>query len=149
MPCQHMVLNFPGRWVRRAVPTSGFSNFVILDRFDVADALLSHFVSHVNIVCSSCSLRSHLCYLRSRIRSAQLTDTQFFFFHGSYGCSRLTQLGTRPFQGAPRRLKSFDGLSSGSHVRKTNTPFFAVEYVLEPLFWPFSQRPHLHTSLAV
>ena len=34
------------------------------------------------------------------------------------------QTGARPFQGAPRRLKSVDGLSPGSHVRKTETPFF-------------------------
>ena len=48
-----MVLNFPGRWVRRAVPTSGISHFATLDRFGVADVPLSHFVSHVNIVPSS------------------------------------------------------------------------------------------------
>ena len=40
-----------------------------------------------------------------------------------------TQPGARPFQGAPRRLKSIDGMSSGSHVRKTNTPFFACSGV--------------------
>ena len=126
-----MVLTFPGRWIRRAVPTSGFSNFVTLNRFGVAGAPLSHFVSHVNIVRSSCRhvwrLRPLLWYLRFGIRSAQLTTdcTQFFFFQRSYGWSRLTQPGTRPFQGAPRRLKSVDGLSSDSHVRKTNTPFFA------------------------
>ena len=57
MPCQHMVLNFPGRWVRQAVPTSGSSNFVTLDRFGVTDARLSYFVSHVNIVRSSCRTR--------------------------------------------------------------------------------------------
>ena len=131
MPCQHMVLNFPGHWVRRAVPTSGFSNFVALNRFGVAGAPLSHLVSHVKIVRSSCRHVWRLRYLRFGIRSAQLTDcTQFFFFQRSYGWSRLTQPGTRPFQGAFRRLKSGDGLSSSSHVRKTNTPFFACSGIL-------------------
>ena len=62
------------------------------------------------------------------IRSARLTIcTQFFFFQRSYGWSRLTQPGTQPFQGAPRLLKSVDGISSGSHVRKTDTPFFRMQ----------------------
>ena len=61
-----------------------------------------------------------------RICSAQITNcTQRFYFWRSYGWSRLTQPGARPFQGAPRRLKPVDVLSSGSHVRKTKTPFFA------------------------
>ena len=130
MPCEHMVLSFPERWIRRAVPTSGFSNFITLDRFGVAGAPLSLFVSHVNIVRSSCRhvwrLRPRLWHLRSGIRSARLTKcTQFFFFQRSFVWSRLAQPGTRPFQGALRRLKSVDGMSSSSHVRKTNTPFFA------------------------
>ena len=33
--------------------------------------------------------------------------------------------GVWSLQGAPCRLKPVDGWSSGSHVRKTNTPFFA------------------------
>ena len=45
----HMLLKWPGRWIRRAVPTSGFLNFVNLDRFGVAEAPLNHFVTHVNI----------------------------------------------------------------------------------------------------
>ena len=49
----------------------------------------------------------------------------YFFFQRFYGWSSLTQPGARPFQGAPRRLKPVEGLSSGSHVRKTKTPFFA------------------------
>ena len=106
-----------------------FSNFVTLDRFSVADTPLSHFVSHVNIVRSSCRhvwrLWPRLWYLRG-IRSAQLTNcTQFFSFQWSYGWSRLARSGTRSSQGALHRLKSVDGMSSGSHVRKTNTPFFA------------------------
>ena len=107
MPCQDMVLNFPGRWIRRAVPTSGFSHFVTLNNFGVAGAPLSHFVSHVNIVRSSCThvwrLRPRLWYLRFGTRSAQLTDcTQFFFFQRSYGWSRLTQPGTRALsRGSP------------------------------------------------
>ena len=48
-----------------------------------------------------------------------------FFFERPYGWSRLTQPGALPFRGARRRLKPVDGLSSGSHVRKTKTPFFA------------------------
>ena len=55
-----------------------------------------------------------------------------FFFQRSYGWSRLTQPGTQPFEGANRRLKSVDGISPGSHVRKT--PFsHAAVCVLEPL----------------
>ena len=53
-PRQHMLLKWPGRWIRRAVPTSGFLNFINLDRFGVAEAPLSHFVTHVNIARSSC-----------------------------------------------------------------------------------------------
>ena len=82
MPCQDMVLNFLGRWIRRAFPTSGFSNFVTLNRFGVAGAPLSHF-SHVQIVRSTCRhfwrLRPRLWYLRFGIRCAQLTDCSQFF----------------------------------------------------------------------
>ena len=47
---------------------------------------------------------------RPRIRSAQLSKwTQFFFFQRSYGWTRLTQPGARPFHGVPRRLKAVDG----------------------------------------
>ena len=50
------------------------------------------------------------------------------FFQRSCGWSRLTEPAARSFQGAPRRLKPVDGLSSGSHVRKTKTPFFACSW---------------------
>ena len=126
------VLNFLGRWTSRAVPSSKFTKFVTPDRFGIADASLSHFVSHVDIVRFTCRhvgrnlRRNHSSYLCPRIRSAQFTKwTQFFFFQRSGGWSRLAQPGARPCQGALRRLKSVDGLSSGSHVRKTKTPFSA------------------------
>ena len=81
-----MILDFPGRRIRRAVPASRFSNFIAADGVSVADIPLSHFVSHIDIVRSPSrhvrrSLRRQTWYLRPRIRSAQLTNcTQFFFF---------------------------------------------------------------------
>ena len=59
-----------------------------------------------------------------QVRSSP-TVPNAFFFERSDGWSRLTQPGARPIQGAPRRLKAVDEVSSGSHVRKRNTPFFA------------------------
>ena len=68
-------------------PSSRFTKFVTPDRFGIADASLSHFVSHVDIVRSLCrhvwrNLRgNHPWYLFSRIGSAQFTKwAQFFFF---------------------------------------------------------------------
>ena len=63
---------------------------------------------------------------------------QFFFFSPSYGWCRLTRRGARPFQRALRRLKSVDGLSSGSQVLACSG--------IRP---QFSLRPRPHTSLAV
>ena len=69
-----------------AVPTSWFSNIVTTDGFGVAGASLSHFVCHVNIVCSTCrhvrrNFRRHFWYLLPRIQSVKFTEwTQFFFF---------------------------------------------------------------------
>ena len=87
---------------------------------------LSHFVSHVNIVRSSCRhvwrFRPRPWYLNSP------TEPNSFSFNSLTGGPGLLSLVTRPFQGAPTRLKFVDGLSSGAHVRKTN----AMECVLEP-----------------
>ena len=143
MPRQHMVLNFPGRWISWAVPTSGFSNFVTLDRFGVTDAPLS--VSHVNIVRSSCRhvwfFRPRPSNLHSGIRSAPLTNcTQFYFSQlvqansASYSAlsrgSPPTEIHRRRVLGFPRSkdkyfifcvqwnacLHTCDGLSHRCHI---------------------------------
>ena len=49
----------------------------------------------------------------------------FFSFDGLTGGPGLFSLVLGPFKGAPPRLKSVDGRSSSSHVRKSKTPFFA------------------------
>ena len=123
MPCKHVSFNFSERWIRQAVPAS----FIAADGFSVTDIPLSHFVSHVGIVRSPCrhvqrSLLRHPWSLRSKIRSAQLANCTLRFFskNGFTG-------GARPVQGAPRRLKPVGEASSGSQVRKTNTPFFRMQ----------------------
>ena len=95
-------------------------------------------------------IQRHPRYLRPRIRSSQLTKwSQFFFFQRSYGWSRLILPGSLSLQGSPRRLKPVDGWSSGSHVCKTNTPFFACSG-MRP--WTpemaFLTEATQHTSLA-
>ena len=94
-PVSHTVLNFRDVGSDGPVPLSRFSKFVTPDRFGIADASLSHFVSHVDIVRSTCRhvwrnlRRNHTWYLFSRIRSAQFTKwTQFFFFQRSHGLSQ-------------------------------------------------------------
>ena len=103
-----MVLNFPGRWIRRAVPTSVFSNFVTLNGFGVGDAPLSHFVSHVDIVRYMCRhvwrnlWHTHSWYLCPGFEVLNSPNGPNSFLQRSYGLSRLTQPGARTFQGAPR-----------------------------------------------
>ena len=48
MPCQHVVFNFCGRWIRRAVPAWWFWKFIAVDGFSLADVPVSHFVSHAD-----------------------------------------------------------------------------------------------------
>ena len=128
MPCQHVVFNFSGRWIRRAVPAWWFWKFIAVDGFSVADVLVSHFVSHAD---TSGLPAPHLVPPPQDSKTHQMCPT-FFLFNGLMGGPGLLCLDARPFQGSLRRLKPINEVSAGFHVRKINTPFsHATVCVLE------------------
>ena len=69
-----------------------------------------------------------------------------FSFNGLTGGPGSLSLMLGPFNGAPRRLKTVGGLSSGSHVRKTKTPFLACSG-MRPWTDDLSHRCHTCTRI--
>ena len=150
MPCSHVIFNLPGRWIRRAVPASRFSNFFVTDGFGVTDIPLSRFVSHdassavlANTFGAPSSGTPGTTARGFEVLSSP-TITNASSFHGLTGDPGLLSLVLGPFKVLPAEA------CGGSQIRKTNTPLFRMQQdaSLNPCA-SLSHRSHPHTGLAV
>ena len=152
---QHMILNFPGRWIWRAVPkwgsrtSSPSTDSASLTPLWATSSPMSTSSAPRADTFGTSGLTPGTSVLGFELLNSP-TAPNSFSSKSLTGGPGLLSLVLGPF----KRLPSSWNPSTAcprvpTSARRILHFAHAAGYVLEPLWWPFSQRPHKHTTLAV